>query len=114
MALASEDHLRYFKAQKASEGKRLHELDSQSHIEKHQKPTDLTKMLDFLTSQYPQNLILSIILRSSKKQQLHNAYSSGTQAERLFSFDRKHCIHCISMRTILKESEHLPLRAFKL
>ena len=84
MALASEDHFRYFKAQKASEGKRFHELDSQSHIEKHQKLTDPTKMLDFLTSQYPQNLILSIILRSSKKQQIPNAYSRGTQTERLF------------------------------
>ena len=44
--------------------------DSQYHIEKQQKPTNLTKMLDFLTSQYPQNPILSIILRSSKKQQI--------------------------------------------
>ena len=84
MALASQDHLRYFKAQKASEGKRFHKLDSQSHIEKHQKLTDPTKMLDFLTSQYPQNLILSIILRSSKKQQIPNAYSKETQTERLF------------------------------
>ena len=113
IALASEGHLRYFKAQKASEGNRFHKPDSQDHTEKHQKPTNLTKMLDFLTSQYPQNLILSIILRSSKKQQTPNAYSSGTQAERIFSFDRKHCIHCISMPTILKESEHLPLRDTK-
>ena len=109
-AIASEGHLRYFKAQKASEGNRFHKPDSQYHTEKHQKLTNLTKMLDFLTSQYPQNLILSIILRSSKKQQTLNAYSSGTQAERIFSFDRKHCILCISMPTILKESEHLPLR----
>ena len=113
IALAPEGHLRYFKAQKASEGNRFHKPDSQYHTEKHQKPTNLTKMLDFLTSQYPQNLILSIILRSSKKQQIPNAYSSGTQAERLFSFDRKHCIHCISMPTILKESKHLPLRDTK-
>ena len=70
-------------------------------------------MSDFPTSEYPQNLILSIILRSSKKQQIPNAYSSGTQAERLFSFDRKHCIRCISMPTILKESEHIPLRDTK-
>ena len=81
IALASEGHLRYFKAQKASEGNRFHKPDSQYHTEKHQKPTNLTKMLDFLTSQYPQNLILSIILRSSKKQQIPNAYSSGTQVE---------------------------------
>ena len=113
MALASQDHLRYFKAQEALEGKRFHKLDSQSHIEKHQKLTDPTKMLDFLTSQYPQNLIRSIILRSSKKQQIPNAYSSGTQATRFFSFDRKHCIHRISMPTILRESEDLPLRDTK-
>ena len=113
IALASEGHLRYLEAQKASEGNRFHKPDSQYHTEKDQKPTNLTKMLDFLTSQYPQNLILSIILRSSKKQQTPNAYSSGTQAERIFSFDRKHCIHCISMPTILKESEHLPLRGTK-
>ena len=110
MAAASEDHLRYFKAQKASEGNRIHKLDSQYHTEKHQKPTNPNKMIDVLTSQYPQNLILSIILRSSKKQQIPNAYSSGTQTERLFSCDRKHCIHCNSMPTILKESEHLTLR----
>ena len=113
IAWASEGHLRYFKAQKASEGNRFHKPDSQYHTEKHQKPTNLTKMLDVLTSQYPQNPILSIILRSSKKQQIPNAYSSETQTERPFSFDRKHCILCISMRTILKESEHLPLRDFK-
>ena len=106
--------MRYFKAQKASEGNRFHTPDSQNHIEKQQKQTNLNNMLDVLTSQYPRNPILSIILRSSKKQQIPNAYSSGTQAERLFSFDRKHCIHCISMRTILKESEHLPVRDFKL
>ena len=87
--------------------------DSQYHTEKQQKQTNLTKMLDFLTSQYPQNLILSIILRSSKKQQIPNAYSSGTQAKRFFSVDRKHCIHRISMPTILKESEDLPLRDTK-
>ena len=70
-------------------------------------------MLDFLTSQYPQNLILSIILRSSKKQQIPNAYSSGTQAKRFLSVARKHCIHRISLPTILKESEDLPLRDTK-
>ena len=48
VALASQDHLRYFKAQKPSEGKRFHELDSQSHIEKHQKPTDLTALYQHL------------------------------------------------------------------
>ena len=42
-----------------------------------------------------------------------NAYSSGTQAKQMFSFDRKHCIHRISMPTILKESEGLPLRDTK-
>ena len=78
IALASEGHLRYFKAQKASEGNRFHKPDSQHHTEKHQKPTNLTNKLEFLTSQYPQNLILSIILTSSKKQQTPNAYSSGT------------------------------------
>ena len=113
IALASEGHLKYFKAQKASEGNRFHKPDSQYHTEKHQKPTNPNKMIDFLTSQYPQNLILSIILRSSKKQQIPNAFSSGTQAERIFSFDRKHCIRCISMRTIMKRSEHLPLRDTK-
>ena len=113
IALASEGHLRYFKAQKASEGNRFHKPDSQYHTEKHQKPTNPNKMIDFLTSQYPQNLILSIILRSIKKQQIRNAYSSGTQAERRFSFDRKHSIHCISMPSILKDSEHLPLRDTK-
>ena len=51
IALASEGHLRYFKDQKASEGNRFHKPDSQYHIEKHQKPANLTKMLDFLTSQ---------------------------------------------------------------
>ena len=130
MALASQDHLRYFKAQKASEGKRFHELDFQSHIEKQQKPTDPTKMLDFPyfsvstkphsqyhterqqkpwnitkiidfhTSQYAQSLVFSITLRSSKKQ-ISNAYTSGTQAKRCFSVDRKHCIRRISMPTIL-------------
>ena len=65
IALASEGHLRSFKGQKASEGNRF-----QKHTEKHQKPANLTKMLDFLTSQYPQNLILNIILRSSKMQQI--------------------------------------------
>ena len=42
-----------------------------------------------------------------------NAYSSGTQAKRFFSVDRKHCIHRISKPTILKESENLPLRDTK-
>ena len=113
IALASQGHLRYFKAQKASEGNRFHTRDSQYHTEKHQKPTNLPNMLDFHTSQYSQNLILSIILRSSKKQQIPNAYSSGTQATTFVSFDRKHCIHRISMPTILKESEDLPFRDTK-
>ena len=49
--------------------------------EKHQKPTSLTKMSDVLTSQYRQNLILTIILRRSKRQQIPIAYSSETQVE---------------------------------
>ena len=57
IALASEGHLRYFKAQKASEGTTFHKPDSQYHTEKHQKPTNLTNMLDFFTSQYPQTEI---------------------------------------------------------
>ena len=61
-------------------------------------------------TKFSEKLFLSIILRSSKKQQIPNAYSSGTQAKRFFSVDRKHCIHRISMPTILKESEILPLR----
>ena len=81
IALASEGHLRYFKAQKTSEGNRFHKPDSQYHTEKHQKPTSLTKMLDFLTSQYRQTLILTIILRRSKSQQIPIAYSSETQVE---------------------------------
>ena len=65
-ALSSEGHLRYFKAKKASEGYRFHKPDSQYHTEKHQKPTNLTKLLDVLTSQYPQHLILSIISEAAK------------------------------------------------
>ena len=57
IALASEGHLRYFKAQKASGGNSFHKPDSQYHTEKHQNPTNLTKVLDFLTSQYPQKEI---------------------------------------------------------
>mgnify|MGYP001171159442 CR=1 FL=1 len=57
IALASEGHLRYFKAQKASEGNRFHKPDFQHRTQKPQKPTNLTKMLDFLTSQYPQGEI---------------------------------------------------------
>ena len=82
-------------------------------LRSNKKQTNLTNMLDVHTSQYPQNLILSIILRSTKKQQIPNAYSSGTQAKRSFSVDRKHCIRRISIPTILKESRDLPLRATK-
>ena len=54
MALASEDYLRYLKAQKASEGKRFHELDSQSHIEKHQKTNRSNRALPTMeTRSYP-------------------------------------------------------------
>ena len=67
MALASQDHLRYFKAQKASEGNRFHKPDSQYHTEKQQRPTNSTKIFDFLTSQYPENAVLSIIARSNNK-----------------------------------------------
>ena len=46
IALASEGHLRYFKAQKPSEGNRFHKPDSQFPTERHQIPTHLPKMLD--------------------------------------------------------------------
>ena len=46
IALASEDHLRYFQAQKASEGNRFDESDFQYHVEEHPKPENLTKVLD--------------------------------------------------------------------
>ena len=39
-----------------------------------------------------------------------NAYSSGTHAKRHSSDDRWHCIYCISMPTILGESQDCPLR----
>ena len=57
IALASDDILRCFKAQKASEGNRCHKPDSQYRTEKHQEPTNLTNMLDFLTPQYPEEEI---------------------------------------------------------
>ena len=41
IALASEGHLRYFKAQKTSEGNTFHKPDSQYHIETQQKLTNL-------------------------------------------------------------------------
>ena len=50
-------------------------------------------------------LPLSIILRSSK--------SNKSPTRTLVEHDRKHCIPCISMPTILKESEHLPLHDTK-
>ena len=50
MDLASQDHLRYFKAQKASEGRRFHERDSQSHIEKHQKTNRSNRALPTLST----------------------------------------------------------------
>ena len=57
IALPSEDHLISFKAQTPSEGNRCHKPDSQYRTEKHQEPTNLTNMLDFLTPQYPEEEI---------------------------------------------------------
>ena len=47
IALASEGHVRYFKAQKASEGNRFHKPDSQYHTERDQKTNKSNKNVRF-------------------------------------------------------------------
>ena len=80
IALALEGHLRYFKAQKASEGNRFHKPDSQHHTEKHQKPINLTKMSDFL-------------LRSIFKTQFSVSYWEAAKSNK----SQNHRFPCLSL-----------------